>query len=142
MIRFNKLKYSNSFNKDIIGAAQKEKEEYDNMVIKAYEIFEEENKKKKQVDYRDNKKEFVLKYKERLENYVKDIAVKKEVSNVETMMSGLDFEKLAEQMIESEINSDETESQKSKENMDDILSSFENILSGSNIFIYLFIYLF
>lgn len=147
--RLEKLKNSDFFNKEKIQNAQKEKEEYDEMVLKAYKEFEQENNKKKMKEFKENKGEFIKNYKTKLENYVKDIAKQKNVGNLDQLIQGFDFEKLAEEIINAEMkdagnnlnNGNDNvndkgnfENERSKENMDDILSSFENILSGSKIF--------
>ena len=138
--RLQKLKNSDFFNKEKINNAQKEKDEYDELIIKAYKTVEEENNQKRIKDYMDNKNEFVKEYKEKLEDYVKNLAKQKDVSNVDSMLKGFDFEKLAEEIIKAEINSDgaKSESENSKEKIDDILQSFENILSGSKFFLKFF----
>ncbi len=135
--RMNKQKKADYFNKDIVNKAHKDFESYQNMVIEAQKKAEEKIAADLKKDFETNKNVWVEKYKEKLKGVVKDLCVKKEISNIEQTMSSIDFDKLAAHFIDIDVNPEKYPNENKGDQLEDIMNSFENILSGcKSLFIY------
>lgn len=128
--RLNKIKNSDYFNKNIVNKAHKEFENYQNMVLEAQTKAEEKIKEDLKKDYETNKNAWIEKYIQKLKNLVHDLCLKKEVSNIEQTMESIDFKKMAYQFIDMDLNSEKYSNDDKGERLEDIMNSFENILSG------------
>ena len=110
------------------------------MIHEAYRIANDSVIKEKVKEYERNKDETIKKYKDKVKSFIQDICVKKDISNLQETLNSIDFDKLTKHFIEMEVNPDDN-NEKNKNFQDDLLASFENILSGSNINSYYKIFL-
>lgn len=132
-----KLKKAHYFNKDLVNKAHKEMEDYHSKVFEALKIADQQALELRKKEYQENKEESMEKYKIKLRQMVEDLCVKKEIGNVRETLESIDFDKMAKQILEMELNPEknpkDSNSNDSEDPMLDILSSFENILSGCMI---------
>lgn len=136
--RISKLKQADYFNKDVVNKAHKDLENYQNMVLEAQKKAEEKIIEDLKKDFESNKKAWVEKYKGKLRDMVMDLCVKKEVSNIEQTMASIDFDKMAGHFIDVDLNPEKYPNENKGEQLEDIMNSFENILSGCKKFIFCF----
>lgn len=130
--KYDEIKNSQAFNKEYVNKIHKEIDEYHNMIHEAYRIANDSVIEEKVKEYEKNKDETIKKYKEKVKSFIQDICVKKDISNLQETLNSIDFDKLTKHFIEMELNP-ENNDEKTKNFQDDLLASFENILSGSKL---------
>ena len=130
--RMNKLKNTDYFNKDVVNKVHKDIDEYHNMILEAQKKAEEKINEDSKKDFEINRNAWIEKYKVKLKVMVQDLCMKKEVSNVGQTMSLIDFDKMAAHFIDMELNPEKYSDENKGDQLEDILNSFENILSGCN----------
>jgi len=130
LTRLNKIKNSEFFNKEIVNQAQKDLEEYQNMILEAQKVAEEKQMEDMRKDFDNNKNNWIEKYKGKLKDIVMDLCVKKEVSNIEDTINSIDFDKMAKHLIDMDLHPENYSNESKEEKLEDLLNSFENILSG------------
>jgi len=64
--RLNKIKNSDFFNKDIVGKAHKDLDEYHNLILEAQKIAENKNNEDLKKEFKDNEEKWLERYKEKL----------------------------------------------------------------------------
>jgi len=126
MKRLNKLKNSQFFQKDYINKVHHEIDDYHNKILQAQNEAEKKNIEDKRKDMEKNRDAWMEKYKKKLQNIVIELCKKKDVSDVNESLKTIDFDKMANYLIQMDLNPKED----TEEKMDEILASFENILSG------------
>ncbi len=130
--RLNKIKNSDFFNKDIVGKAHKDLDEYHNLILEAQKIAENKNNEDLKKEFKDNEEKWLERYKEKLRGMVKNLCIKKEVNNIEETLKSIDFDMMARELIDMDLNPEKHKNEKSDHKLEDLMNSFENILTGCN----------